>query len=98
MIMAPEGRMSDKPFCEHSSRRDFLFKTAITGGAFVGASLLGAPARASVKMPHSAVNYRDSPNGNQRCDNCALWQPPHSCKLVQDPIAASGWCVLYKHA
>jgi hypothetical protein len=78
------------------SRRDFLFVAAVGGGAVLGAGLVSTPAAASSKMPQKAVNYQPTPKGKQQCDNCALWQVPGSCKLVQDPIAASGWCILYK--
>jgi len=78
------------------SRRDFLFAAAAGSGAVVAASLLSTPAYASNKMPQKAVNYQSQPKGEQRCDNCALWEPPSSCKLVDGTIAASGWCVLYK--
>ena len=74
------------------SRRDFLFVAAAGGGAVVGASLIATPAAASTKMPQKAVSYQATPKGKLRCDNCALWQPPASCKLVDGTIAASGWC------
>jgi len=77
------------------SRRDFLFITAATGGAAIGAGI-ATPAAAAGKMPQKAVSYQSTPKGKQRCDNCSLWQPPGSCKLVQDPIDPAGWCVLYK--
>lgn len=78
------------------SRRDFLFSVTAGGGALLGASLIAAPAGAATKMPQKAVKYQVAPKGNQRCDNCALWQAPDACKLVEGPIAPSGWCVLYK--
>jgi len=85
--MAHRGRVS---------RRDFLFVAAAGGGAMLGAGLLEAPASASNKMSPRAMSYRPSPNGNQRCDNCANFQPPTSCKLVDGSIAPSGWCILYR--
>ena len=77
------------------SRRDFLFTASAGGGALLGASLIASPAAASNKMSPRAMSYRPTPNGNQRCDNCANWQPPGSCKLVDGPITPSGWCILY---
>ena len=77
------------------SRRDFLFATAIGGGALLGAGVGASPAAASNKMSPRAMAYRPSPNGNQRCNNCANWQPPAACKVVDGPIVPSGWCVLY---
>ena len=90
--------MSDEPRfnARQISRRDFLRVAAASSGAVVGLGIVSTPAAASNKMAQKAVNYQPTPKGKQRCDNCSLWQPPGSCKLVQDPIAASGWCVLYK--
>ena len=78
------------------SRRDFLFVTAAGGSSLIAASLIAAPAQAATKMPQKAVSYQATPKGKARCDNCTLWQAPASCKLVEGPIAPSGWCVLYK--
>jgi anaerobic selenocysteine-containing dehydrogenase len=90
--------MSDKSpaSCGRVSRRDFLFVAAAGGGAVLGASLIAAPAAAATKMPQKAVKYQLTPKGKARCDNCALWQAPSSCKLVDGTIVPSGWCVLYK--
>lgn len=62
----------------------------------VGANLIGTPAYAANKIPQKAVSYQPTPKGSQRCDNCALWQGPSSCKLVDGNIAPAGWCTLYK--
>ncbi len=78
------------------SRRDFLFAAVVGSGAMVGASLVSTPALAANKIPQKAVSYQATPKGGQRCDGCALWQPPSSCKLVDGTIAPSGWCTLYK--
>ena len=75
------------------SRRRFL-KAAAIGGAAIGVGLISTPAEA--KMSQKAANYRPTPKGNQRCDNCALWRAPSSCLLVESPIVASGWCNLYR--
>lgn len=75
------------------SRRDFLF-VAVGGGTMLG--LAATPATASNKMSPRAMSYRPTPNGRQRCDNCANWQPPGSCKLVDGAISPSGWCILYR--
>jgi hypothetical protein len=77
------------------TRRDFLFAAAVGGGAILGAGF-AAPAKASSKMSPRAMSYRPTPNGNQRCDNCANFQAPSSCKLVDGPIVPSGWCILYR--
>lgn len=86
----------DYPSSPRVSRRDFLFVAAAGTGAAIGASLVSTPALAANKIPQKAVSYQSAPKGNQRCDNCALWQSPASCKLVDGEISASGWCTLYK--
>jgi len=78
------------------SRRDFLFAAAVGSGALAAASLVATPAQAAGKIPQKAVAYQSTPKGAQRCDNCALWQGPSSCKLVDGNISPSGWCSLYK--
>ena len=77
------------------SRRDFLFVAAAGGGAIIGAGLTASPATAA-KMSPQAMSYRPSPNGNQKCGNCANFQPPTSCKVVDGAISPSGWCILYR--
>ena len=78
------------------SRRHFLQAAAVGGAAAIASTLVSAPASAANKVPQKAVNYQTTPKGGQRCDNCALWQAPASCKLVDGSIAAAGWCTLYK--
>lgn len=87
--------MSENGF-SRVSRRDFLFVAAVGSGAVIGASLVSTPAIAANKIPQKAVSYQTTPKGAQRCDNCALWQSPSSCKLVDGDISPSGWCTLYK--
>jgi anaerobic selenocysteine-containing dehydrogenase len=90
--------MSDK--CSVSgtrvSRRNFLYTAAAGGGAMLGMGLVGSPAAASTKIPQKTASYQATPRGKARCDNCSLWQPPSSCKIVAGTISPAGWCVLYK--
>lgn len=77
------------------SRRNFLIVTAAGGCALVTAGPTATPAEAA-KMSPKAMSYRPNPNGNQRCDNCANFQPPTACKVVDGAISPSGWCILYR--
>ena len=56
------------------------------------------PAASAAKMSQSSVGYRDSPNGSQSCANCMLFIAPSSCKSVEDPISANGWCKIWVKA
>lgn len=42
-----------------------------------------------------SVDYQDKPNGDERCDNCQLWQAPNACKAVEGEIAPEAWCKLW---
>lgn len=77
------------------SRRELLFVGAIGGGAILATGLTASRAEAA-KMSQKAMSYKTTPNGTQRCDNCANFQPPSGCKLVDGTIAPSGWCILYR--
>jgi len=66
--------------------------TAIVGAAAVVGS--STPALAA-KAPQKAVKYQDTPKGEQRCENCALFEAPSSCKTVDGTISPQGWCIVY---
>ena len=80
------------------SRRSMLRTVAVTAG---GAAMLDATlggiraASAQTKVPQKAVGYQDTPKGAQRCDNCAQFEAPASCKVVDGDIDAAGWCKVY---
>jgi hypothetical protein len=76
------------------SRRCLFSNVVYAAGA---GAVLGFTANQAVaaKLSQTAVRYQGSPKGGERCDNCALWQSPASCKSVEGPIAAQGWCNIY---
>jgi hypothetical protein len=79
------------------SRRRVLTVAAGAAGAITGvAAIVGAstPAHAA-KAPQKAVKYQDTPKGEQRCDKCALFEAPSSCKTVDGTISPEGWCMVY---
>jgi len=77
------------------SRRQVL--TGATGASIAGtAALIGSSTTAhAAKVPQKAVKYQDTPKGDQRCDNCALFEAPSSCKTVDGTVSAQGWCIVY---
>jgi hypothetical protein len=83
------------------SRRSLLRNVALTAG---GAAMLGTTvsgngvAEAQTKVAQTIVGYQETPHGAQRCDNCAQFQPPSSCKTVAGTISPAGWCKVYVKA
>ena len=49
----------------------------------------------AAKLTQASVGYQNSPKGDQSCSNCALFMAPLSCKTVEDPISANGWCKIW---
>jgi hypothetical protein len=43
-------------------------------------------------MAQKAVEYQDTPKGDQECSNCSLFQDPNACTLVDGEISPKGWC------
>ena len=73
-------------------RRHFLRGVAIAAGALVRP---GAAAASSAKVSQKLAHYQQTPNGAARCQVCSQFLPAPSCKVVEDPITPSGWCLLY---
>lgn len=76
------------------SRRAALARTALAVGT-AAASLASRRADAQQKVAQTAAQYQDHPKGQQKCDGCAQFQPPSSCKIVDGTISPNGWCLLF---
>lgn len=72
-----------------------------TGASDSGSESAGqAPADSQpVKISKADAAYRDNPNGDQRCSQCAHFNAGSgTCQLVEGDIAPDGWCRLYTSA
>jgi len=80
------------------SRRSLLRNaTGVVGGAAaLAAAMTASLAEAdAAKMSQAAASYQTSPKNGQRCADCALYQAPTSCKLVEGNISPAGWCKFF---
>ena len=77
------------------SRRQILRGATVAGGVAMLGALCTQQAQAGA-MSKQAAGYQDTPKGDQRCDNCNLFQPPSSCKFVAGDISPQGWCRLWQ--
>jgi len=83
---------------EISRRRVLTIAATAAGASITGATAVigtSTPAQAA-KAPQKVVKYQDTPKGEQRCDNCDLFEAPSSCKNVDGIIAPQGWCIVYR--
>jgi hypothetical protein len=78
-----------------ASRRQLIFGAALTAGLAGAAGLIPCSAAAQSKLSQADSGYQTRPNGGQRCELCAHYQAPASCKVVAGPISPSGWCSLF---
>ena len=76
-------------------RRSLLKNVPIFAGAIISASAMPYSVFAQTKLSHEAAKYQDHPNNGQQCSSCVQFVAPASCKVVEDPIGASGWCQLF---
>ena len=78
-------------------RRSFAaFSSAWSSAAGAAPILLMSTEFAwAAKLTLASVGYQNCPKGDQRCSNCTLFVAPSSCKTVEDPISANGWCKIW---
>ena len=76
------------------SRRSALRgASAILSG--VAALSPGRRTNAQEKVTKGDAKYQANPHGQQRCEICLQFEPPHSCKLVEGQISPTGWCQFF---
>jgi hypothetical protein len=78
------------------SRRSVLFDGLACATGIAAVFTAGTNAALASKLPQKAVTYRATPNGDKKCSNCSLFEPPHSCKSVAGDISPDGWCLLWR--
>jgi High potential iron-sulfur protein len=81
-----------------SRRRVLTIAACAAGSSIAGATaVIGTSTSAqAAKVSQKIVKYQDTPKGEQRCDNCELFEAPSSCKNVDGTIAPQGWCIVYR--
>lgn len=82
------------PAAVRLSRRCLLRNAVAASGAAVLASSLIDRAQAA-QVSQKLVAYQETPHGAQQCDNCAQFEAPSSCKVVEGAINPAGWCKVY---
>jgi hypothetical protein len=77
-------------------RRSLLKSVPTIAGAIIATNLVPESVCAETMLSHEAAKYQDHPNNGQQCSDCIYFVVPVSCKKVESPVAASGWCQLFK--
>ena len=80
---------------EGIGRRALLKSVPLIAGVAISTNAVTRNLFAQTKLTHEAAKYQDHPNNGQQCSGCVQFVAPGSCKVVEDPVAASGWCQLF---
>ena len=76
-------------------RRSVLKSVPMIAGVVISTNTVAQNLFAQTKLTREAAKYQDHPNNGQQCSGCVQFVAPASCKVVEDPVAASGWCQLF---
>jgi hypothetical protein len=76
-------------------RRSLLQSVPVIAGAIISTNAMAQSLVAQTKLTHEAAKYQDTPKDGQQCSGCVQFVAPASCNVVEDPVAASGWCQLF---
>lgn len=85
-----------KPTPAEVSRRFMLLQSLACATGIVTVLAASTNSAMANKLPKTAVGYRTSPNGDKKCSNCSLFEPPNACKNVDGDISPDGWCILWR--
>ena len=77
------------------SRRSMLRGAVLLAGGTLAAGVIVVKPALAQKAAKGAVKYQDSPKDGQKCSDCAFFQAPSSCSVVEGAISPNGWCVTY---
>lgn len=78
------------------SRRSALKGVVLLTGATLAAGMVASTrALAQQKVSKQAMKYQDKPNGDQKCSNCAQFEPPKGCKVVEGDVSPNGYCIAW---
>ncbi|MGB7757607.1 MAG: high-potential iron-sulfur protein [Salinisphaera sp.] len=102
-MKSKERKQSPDALSGASSRRDFLKQAGGMAAGVVAIPVWFASRQAQAhpaygQTPKSALQYQDTPKGNQKCSNCSLYIPGSSanamghCKVVAGKVSPNGWC------
>lgn len=89
--MTNPSKLAEKRVC----RRSVLKSVPMIAGTIISANAIADTLLAQAKLTHAVAKYQDQPNNGQQCSGCVQFVAPASCKVVEDPISASGWCQLF---
>ena len=77
-------------------RRSVLKSVPVIAGGIISTKVVAQNLFVQAKLTHEVAKYQDHPNNGQQCSGCVQFVAPASCKVVEDPVAASGWCQLFQ--
>lgn len=74
------------------SRRSIMKRAVLWAGGTLIASVIADKEALAQKASKESMQYKDKPNGDKQCGNCAQFIPNDGCRIVEGPISPQGYC------
>jgi hypothetical protein len=74
------------------SRRSIMKGAALLAGGTLIAGVMASKEALAQKASKESMQYRDKPNGDKQCNNCAQFIPNNSCQIVEGTVSPQAYC------
>ena len=85
--------MEDNP---KLSRRSIMKGAALLVGGTLIAGVMASKEALAQKASKESMQYRDKPNGDKQCGNCAQFIPNNSCQIVEGTVTPHAYCIAWQ--
>jgi hypothetical protein len=77
------------------SRRSLLRGAVLLASGSLAAGVIQVRPAYAQKMSKADAKYQDTPKDGQKCATCVYFQAPSTCGVVEGPVSAEGWSIMY---
>jgi hypothetical protein len=78
------------------SRRSILKGAALLAGGTLIAGVMASKEALAQKAAKGSMQYRDRPNEDKQCSNCAQFIPNNGCQIVEGTVSPQGYCIAWQ--
>jgi len=78
------------------SRRSIMKGAALLVGGTLIAGVMASKEALAQKASKGSMQYRDKPNGDKQCSNCAQFIPDNGCQIVEGTVTPQAYCIAWQ--